>query len=108
MGSHNGTVDHRVFVVGIDSQQCENADPHAAFSPPAPSPMSVVPIAEARGKVPPGDTGAVSMDHRIDEPAIIRGRDADRSRPSGQTIFDQVPLVIAELVGAHGVSFRWS
>ena len=106
MGSHNGAVDHRVFVVGVDGQQGEDADPHAAFSPSAPSPMSVVPIAEAPGKVPPGDPGAVSMDHRIDEPAVIRRRDADGSRPSGQTTFDQVPLVIAELVGAHGVNLR--
>ena len=105
MGSHDRAVDHRVFVVSTGCQQGKDGDPYAAFGPAAPSAVGVVPIAKAFGKVTPGDTGAVPVDHRIDEPTIIPRRYADGARPSWQLAPDQVPLVITELVGAHGSAF---
>jgi hypothetical protein len=104
MGSHDGTVDHRVFVVRIDSQQGKDGAPYAAFRPTAPSAAGIVPIAKALGKVTPGDTGAVPVYHRVDEPAVIRRGHADRAHPSGQFVSDQIPLVVAELARAHEVS----
>src|SRR5476651_901733 len=71
MGSHNGTVDHRVFVVRVDSQQGKDGAPYATFRPTAPSAVGIVPISKALGKVTPGDTGAVPVYHRVDEPAVI-------------------------------------
>ena len=104
MRSYNGTVDHRIFVVRPDGQQSEDAAPYTTFGPAAPSAVGVVPIPKALGKVAPGDTGAVPVYHRVDESTVIRRRYADGARPSWQLVLDQVPLVIAELVGAHGVS----
>src|ERR1019366_4034534 len=104
MRSHNGTVDHRVFVVRVDSKQGNDAAPHATFRPTAPSAVGIVPITKALGKVTPGDTSAVPVYHRVDEPAVIGRRHADRACPSWQPVPDQVPLVVAELVGAHWVS----
>ena len=104
MRSYNGTVDHRIFVVRPDGQQSEDAAPYTTFGPAAPSAVSIVPITEALGKVTPGDTGAVPVYHRVDKPAVIRRRYADGARPSRQLVPDQVPLVVAEFVGAHGVS----
>lgn len=77
MRSHNGAVDHRVFVVRRDAQQGKDAAPYATFGPTAPSAVGIVPIAKTLGKITPGDTGAVTVYHRIDESAVIRRRYAD-------------------------------
>jgi hypothetical protein len=105
MGSRDRAVDHRVFIVRVGGQQGKDRDPYTAFGPAAPAAVSVVPIAKAFGKVTPGGTGAVPMYHRVDESTVIRRRHADGARPSWQLVLDQVPLVIAELVGARGSAF---
>jgi hypothetical protein len=104
VGTHDGAVDHRIFIVGVGSQNREDTGPYTSFGPTAPSAMDVVPIPETLGKVAPGDAGAVPMYHRIDEPAVVRRGHADGTRPPGQPVPDQVPLVVAELVGAHGIN----
>jgi hypothetical protein len=104
MGSDNGAVDHRVFIVRIDGQQRKDTAPYATFRPTAPSAMGVVPIAKVLGKVTPWDTGAVPVYHRVDEKAVIRRRHADGARPSRQSVLDQVPLVVTKFVRAHVVS----
>jgi hypothetical protein len=106
MGTHNGAVDHCVFIVRLDGQEGEDGDPYSTFGPTAPSPVGVVPIAKTLGKVTPGDTCAVPVYDRVDEPAVIRCGDADGTRPSWQPVPDQVPLVITKLAGAHGVNLR--
>jgi hypothetical protein len=104
MRAHNGAVDHRVFVVRSGAQQGKDGAPYASFSPTAPSAVGIVPSTKTVGKITPGDTGAVSVYHRIDEPAIIHRRYADGARPSRQLVPDQVPLVVAKFVRAHAVS----
>jgi hypothetical protein len=81
-GTHNGAVDHRVFIVRIDNQQGKYSVPYATLGPAAPSPVCVVPIAKTLGQVTPGTTGAVPVYHRVDEPAVIDRGYADRTRPS--------------------------
>ena len=104
MRSHNGAVDHRVFVVRRGAQQGKDAAPYATFGPTAPSAVGIVPITKTLGTVTPGDTGAVPVYHRVDEPAVIRRRYADGARSSWQPVSDQVPLVVTKLVRAHEVS----
>ena len=100
MGTHDRAVDHRVFVVSVGGQQGKDGEPYAAFGPAAPSTVGVVPIAKTLGKITPGGAGAVPVYCRVDESTVIRLH-ADATRPSWQLVLDQVPLVIAELVGAH-------
>jgi hypothetical protein len=105
MRPHDGAVEHRVFVVGINHQQGKNAVPHAAFGSATVSPVRVVPIAEAFRKIAPGNAGSIAVEHGIDEKAVIRRRYADRTRPSRQFVLDPVPLVIAESMVAHWSAF---
>ena len=102
MGAHDCAVDHRVFIVSVGGQQGEDRDPYTAFGPAAPSAVGVVPIAKTLGKITPGAAGAVPVYYRVDESTVIRRRYTDGARPSWQLVPDQVPLVVAELVGAHG------
>jgi len=108
VGPHDRAVDHRIFVVRIGRQKREDTVPDTAFGPSAPTPMRVVPVAEALGKIAPGDPGSVAVDHRVDEAAVIGRRDPHGSGSSWQNVLDQVPLVVTELVGAHVVSLRWN
>ena len=44
VGSHNGAVDHRVFVVGVAGQMLKDALPHASLGPAAEPPVRILPI----------------------------------------------------------------
>jgi len=105
VGSHNGAVDHRVFIIRVGGQQGEDGNPYATLRPAAPSPVGIVPVVKTLGKFTPGDAGTVPMYRRIDEPAVINRGHTDRTRPSGQTVPDQVPLVITESVGSMRSTF---
>ena len=67
--------------------------------------MGVILVAKTLGKITPGGTGAVPMNYRVDEATVIRRRYPDRTRTSWQHVLDQIPLVIAELMGAHESAF---
>jgi hypothetical protein len=108
VGAYYCAVDHGIFIIRVGSQQGEDGDPYTTLRPSAPSPVGIVPVTKTLGKITPGNTSAVPMYHRIDEPAVISRGHTDRTRPPGQTIPDQVPLVIAESVRAHEISLRWS
>ena len=72
MGSHNGGVDHHVLIVVIGSQVFEYPLENAALTP-APQPfVGVLPVAEALGKVTPGDARAIAIEHRLNEQPIVR------------------------------------
>jgi hypothetical protein len=46
VSTHNGAVEHRVFVVGLGSQVFEQAQPYAMLGPAAEAPMNILPVAE--------------------------------------------------------------
>jgi hypothetical protein len=64
---HNGAIDHRIFVVGIDREMLENTRPHACFCPPAESPMDIDGIAKAFRQITPGNARPVAVQHGFDE-----------------------------------------
>jgi len=105
MRSHDRTVDHRVFVVGIDRQQGKDADPDSTFGPTAVPSVRVVPVTEAFREVPPRDARAIAVQHRVNEKTVVRRGDANRALPPGQTVLDSVPLVVTEAMEAHGSAF---
>jgi hypothetical protein len=46
MGTHNGAVDHRIFVVGIRCEMLENPLPDTALGPTAEPPMHLNSVTE--------------------------------------------------------------
>ena len=95
MGANDRAVDHRVLVVGLARQAPEEPFPHAALGPSAEPGVHLLPGTEPLRQVPPGNAGAVAVEHRLDEQAIVLGRHADVSLAARQQALDPVPLVIA-------------
>jgi len=102
VGPHNGAVDHGVFVVGVGGQVLKHPLPDRLLGPAAEAPVGVLPIAEALRQVTPRSSGAVSVENRFDESAIISGGYTDISGFSGKQVLDSLPLVIAKCLSVHG------
>jgi len=106
MGTHDGGIDHGVFVVCILRQSLEQAGPHATLAPARVAQMHHPKVSEARGEITPGDAGAVAVKHRVHEQTVITGSDPDVANPSGQQVLDAFPLVISQRIPSfHGQSF---
>ena len=71
MGAHDGAVDHRVFIVGRCGQLLKSPLPDTGFSPTAEAMVNVFTVTETLRQVPPGDTRAVPIEHRLHEQAGI-------------------------------------
>ena len=100
VGSHDGRVDHGVFVVGVLGQYFKQALPHTA---PAPAHMAQVHHAEVpnrSGRIAPGNARAIAVEHRIDEQAVVFGRRSNVPGPAGQQVLDLQPLLICQGVSA--------
>jgi hypothetical protein len=67
MSTHNGGVDHHVFVVGIAGQKLENALENAALCPSAKALIYDFPVTETRWQITPGNSRPISVKHRINE-----------------------------------------
>ena len=72
VGSHNGAVDHRVFVVAIAWQVVKDALPDPGFGPATEPSLRVLPVAESLRQVAPRYSGAVLIQDRLDE--AVRSR----------------------------------
>jgi hypothetical protein len=101
MGTHDGAVDHGVFIVGVACEVCKDAMPHTRLGPAAEAPMHLHAVAEAFGQVAPGYAGPVAVEHRLDEQPIIRRRDADPALLARQQMLDPVPPVVTQAIAAH-------
>jgi hypothetical protein len=84
VSAHNGTVDHRVFVVGVGYQMLKYPLPDAGFRPSGKAAVHVLPITEAFGQITPRNAGPVTIQYRLDEQAVVRCGDTDRTLPAGQ------------------------
>jgi hypothetical protein len=101
MRADYGAVDHRVFVVGVGGEMVEDLLPDPALGPAAEPTMGILPIAEALRQIAPWDAGAVTIEHRFDEAAIVLGSGADMADPPRQPVLDPLPLVIAQSISGH-------
>ena len=101
MGAHDGAVNHRIFVVGVGGQMLEEALPHPFFGPAAEPLVGVLPVAKPFRQIAPRNSGAVAVEHRFDESAIVVGGDADITGFAGQQVLDSLPLVIAKCMPVH-------
>jgi hypothetical protein len=81
-------------------QSFEEALPHTAPTPAHMAQMHHAEITEALGQVTPGNTGAVAIEHGIDEQPVVLGGGTNVSSPAGQQVFDLAPLAICQGVSA--------
>jgi hypothetical protein len=63
--------------------------------------MDVLAVAKALRQVAPGDAGALAVEDRVNEQAVVRGSHADRARSAGQQILDPVPRIVTKGMSAH-------
>lgn len=101
MRTHDGRVEHHVFVVGIPRQDLENPCKNAAFTP---SPVALVgrfPVPVSLRKITPGNARAIAIDDRIDKQPVVGRGAADVALAAGQKILDLVPLVVSKRVSMH-------
>ena len=94
VSTHDGGVDHHVFVVVIARQQLEGALENPALHPPTEALVDDFPISETLWKITPWNAGSISVQNGFDEQAIIRRRAADIAFAAGQKILDPVPLIV--------------
>ena len=76
MGTHNGAVNHCTFIVGVSGEVLEDLLPDTRFGPSAEARMHVLPIAEALRQITLRHTGAITIQHRLDEQSVVRRRHA--------------------------------
>jgi hypothetical protein len=105
VGSDNGAVDHGALIVGITGKMLEQSLPNPALAPTAEPPVGVLPIAETFRQVAPRDSRAVSIEDRLDEPAIVARRDTDISDFPRKQVFDPLPLIVTQSQSDHGSAF---
>src|ERR1700756_806794 len=91
VGAHDGAVNHRILVVGVGGQVLEEALPYSFVGPTAEPLVGVLPIAKPLRQVAPRNSGAVTVEHRFDESAIVVGGDADITGFAGQQVLDSLP-----------------
>jgi hypothetical protein len=72
MGTHDGAVDHRIFIVRVLGEASEHPLPDTGHRPAAETAMHVLPVTEAFRQVAPRDAGTVTIQHRLDEQAVVR------------------------------------
>jgi hypothetical protein len=77
VGAHDGAVNHRIFVVGLGGQVLEETLPHPFIGPAAEALVRVLPVAKRFWQIAPRNSGALAVEHRFDEAAIVIGGDAD-------------------------------
>jgi hypothetical protein len=53
-------------------------------------------VAEPLRQVAPGDAGAVAVEHRLGEQAVVLGRDTHMPLAAGQPVLDPLPLVVTK------------
>jgi len=102
MGTHDGAVDHGVFIVRVFGEVAEDGFPHTLFGPTAEAAVGILPVIETDRQVTPGDAGAIAVEDGLDEHSVVGRGDADRARAAGQHVLDTVPLVIAQGIASHG------
>ena len=94
MSTHDGGVDHHVFVVVITRQHLENAFKNPAFRQSIEALIDNLQIAKAPREIAPRDPGSKAKENRFDEQSIIRRRASYVTFTTRQKVFDPIPLII--------------
>jgi hypothetical protein len=101
VSTHDGGVDHHVFVVVIARQQRENTVENPTLRPPAEALVDDLPIAETLWKISPWGASPKSIQNRFDEQSVVGRRASHVAFAAGKTILDPIPLVVAQSITSH-------
>ena len=102
VGSHDRSVDHCVFIVGIVRQGFEKILPNTTHGPAGETLVGVAPAAKALRQIAPWRPHAEFSDHRFDEKTIAKlAIAADRARAARQQILDPGELVVSQCMAFH-------
>lgn len=93
--THDGRIDHGVFIVGIGRQGLQHALPDAALAPARVPDKYHMDTPEALRQIVPGNARPVAVQHRFDKQAVILGRRANMPVSTAQPMHDPRPLVEA-------------
>src|SRR5439155_20558393 len=101
VGTHNGAIDHGVFIIRVGRQHLEHLLPHPTLGPARKSRMNFDRIAKALRQIAPGDASAIAIENRFDKQPVVLSRDPNMARTSRQNILDPVPLIIPQSIASH-------
>ena len=97
VGSDDGRVDGRVFVVGIIGQGLEKILPNAAHRPTGEALMRVAPTAKMFWQITPWRADAEFPDYRVNEKTIAKIAVAsDRAGTTRKQFFNPGELIVAQ------------
>jgi len=87
VGARDGAVDRRVLIVGVGGEPLEEGRPHTLVGPAGEAAMDILPVTTALRQVTPGDTGAIAVEHRLDEQAVVTAvTPTEPSRPGSVSL----------------------
>jgi hypothetical protein len=67
MSAHDGTVDHRVFIVGVSRQAGKNPLPDATFCPTGMPFVNIQRVTKAFRQIPLRNASTVTIQHGINK-----------------------------------------
>src|SRR5262245_48403960 len=102
VGADDGGVEDEPLQILV-LEGAEELAPDALARPAAEAPEDGVPVAEALWQVAPGGAGLGDPQDGVDEQAVVLGGDTRLSCPSGQQVFDALPVLVSYRVPVrHG------
>src|SRR5882757_8489609 len=79
----------------------EDLLPDTRFGPSTEALMHVFPITEALREIAPWHTGAIAVQHGLDEPPVVCCRHSHMTFLTRQQVSDTLPLIVAHPIAAH-------
>ena len=105
VGTHDGGIDHGVFVICILRQGLEDLLPRAALAPARVAGVHHAEITKTRRQIAPGDAGALTVEHCIDEQPVVSRSRSRLSSLAGQQVLDALPVLISQGISSgHALS----
>ncbi len=88
MRPNDRAVDHRVFVIGIGGQMLEDLLPDAGLASAAERLGDWKNTHRRFRQITPRNSGAVAIDHQLDEATVVFGSYADMALPARKQVLD--------------------
>ena len=108
VGTHDGGIDHRVFVVGVPGQMIEDHLPHTALGLAGKPSMHDAEVAKPLRQIAPGNARTVAVKNRLDEQTVVRRRPANGTLSPRQKPLNPLPLIIPQPItpGTHALKLK--